>query len=60
MMNIGLFETCKDKFNWNKLTKKVCALLVSLTYVYHDARLGICKKNLMYLHNLQGVFTYIR
>jgi hypothetical protein len=44
MMNIGLFETCRGKFNWNKLTKKkVCILLVSLTYMYHDARFRICK-----------------
>ena len=43
MMNNYLFETCPGPSKWNKLLRKVCILLVFLTYVYHEARSRECK-----------------
>jgi len=44
MMNNYLFETCRGYFKWNKLMRKMCILLVILTYMYHDARFRECGK----------------
>jgi len=37
MMDTWFFETCQRQYNWIKLMKKVCILLVLFTYVYHNA-----------------------
>ena len=38
MMDISFFETCRRRYNWIKSSmKKVCILLVLITYVYHNA-----------------------
>ena len=47
-MNTWLFETCRRRYNWIKLLKKVCNLLVLITYVYHNARF---KRRKVYMYD---------
>jgi hypothetical protein len=59
-MNTWLFETCWRHYTWIKsLMKKVCILLVLITYMYHNAHVTKCKVycNLLLLsHWIPSVF----
>jgi hypothetical protein len=60
-MNSYLFETCQEQSTRNKFLRKVCILLVLLTYTLHTLNittLGMLYRNNGIVHSLQECSKY--